>query len=98
MPSKRKKQGKRKPPPVPKNPNTIDATVILIEHAWAVTYVNSGGEKQLLNVTDEDAWNFDIERNLTVQITLDAERDGFCKIHSKQGNKKYVTIEKMGNI
>jgi hypothetical protein len=49
----------------------------------------------VLQVSEEDAWNFDIERGLKVQITHDPEKEGFCKIHSKQGNKKYVTVDKI---
>jgi hypothetical protein len=91
-PGGRKQKAKKNKP---KRADTLDATVIIIEHEWAVLYVDSNGDESIFDVTDTDAWNFDIERGLKVQITVDEENEGFCKIHSKQGNKKYVTIDKM---
>jgi hypothetical protein len=75
--------------------DAVDATVGLADHEWMVTYTTSENTAIVLRVSEEDAWNFDIERGLKVQITNDPEKEGFCKIHSKQGNKKYVTVDKI---
>ena len=73
------------PPPRP----GIRATIVSIRHRWYAEFVR-GGLHHRLTVSRRDAWNFDIERGLPVEISL---RSGRVRILRKsRGNKRYVTI------
>ena len=51
--------------------------------------LDNKGSPKLFPVTEQDAWNFDIEHNLPVKVVL---MGGAYRIVSRRGNKKYVNI------
>lgn len=51
--------------------------------------LDNQGVPKLHPVTEQDAWNFDIEHNLPVKVLL---VKGAYRIVSRRGNKKYVNI------
>jgi hypothetical protein len=56
---------------------------------WFADYTKDGVAVSR-DVTDKDAWNFDIENGLLVWIVIGP--DNTCNIIRKKGNKKYVQI------
>ncbi len=63
-----------------------------IAHSWHVEFIDATGVGQRLPVSDEDAWNFDIEHNLPVIFRL---RLGKVQLLSRKGNKRFVTVAKV---
>jgi hypothetical protein len=68
----------------------IPGRIQCVEHMWFVDYTDPNtGRPARLPVSDEEAWNFDIENNLPILFRL---RLGKVKIVSRKGNKRFVVI------
>jgi hypothetical protein len=68
----------------------VPAVIERFQRQWRARYTNAEGVIGYLTVTNDDAWNFDIEHCLPVVVKL--LPDGSCKILSRKGNKKFITI------
>ena len=60
---------------------------------WFAQFVEPTGVTRRLQIHKVDAWNFDVENNLPVEILPDPEHPGFCRVMRKRNNKRYVKIE-----
>jgi hypothetical protein len=61
---------------------------------WSVVVKEGEFEGQKFLVTDTDAWNFDIDKDLPVEIRLARVKPkGYCAITKRlKNNKKYIKI------
>lgn len=72
------------------------AIVLRENQQWFALYRRNAFECRKCTLTDEDAWNFDIDRNLSITVTVDERTDTpHCKIVRRKGNKKFVCVTKI---
>lgn len=65
------------------------ATIVRIEHQWFAA-LPTPTTPELLAVNETDAWNWDVERGLTVRILR--RPHGCCRIVGRSQNKCFRTI------
>lgn len=73
-------------PPV----GSIEARAILIDHVYHAEFVRpcSDGELQTMELTQKDAWDWNLEQGAVIWIRL--SESGGCKIVRKHGAKRYA--------
>ena len=70
----------------------IPAVIERFQRQWRARYTNAEGVLCYAPVSDTQAWDSDIEANLPIVMKI--MPDGYCKILSRRGNKRFITIGK----
>lgn len=85
--------------------NIKTAIVVRENHKWFAVYKRNAFESRRCHLSQDDTWNFDIDRGLEITVEVDEavtlDIDGnpdpkgmcvSCKIQRRKGNKCYVKI------
>jgi len=76
----------------PRKKRGIPAVIERFQHQWRARYTDSSGGVAYAPISDTQAWDADIEANLPIMMKI--LPDGYCKILSRRGNKRFITIGK----
>ena len=68
----------------------VPAVIERYQRQWRARYMTTKGVVGYATVSDDVAWDSDIEHGLPVVLKL--LPDGGCKILSRRGNKRFITI------
>jgi len=74
------------------NVERLDAVVSRKNHSWFVSITPTNREPVIVELSDNDAWNFDVENGAVLIADYAPETNTINIVKRKRGNKKFVKI------